>query len=375
MFGIVGGYLIDRFGRRRIVVFSLLLYGVSTVAAALAWSPATLLAARCATLIGVSLEFVAALTWLAELFPEPERRDRVLGYSQIASGIGNFAVTATYYGAVTFAERLPALGGYHDPWRYALAAGIFPCVPLLFIRPWLPESPLWLQERARMASRRPAVTNLFRGPLRRSTIMAVFVSACVYGSAYGVLQQAPRTRAQLARRRASGAESPGELVSTVHLFGSLGEVAGRLVFAVLVVSVVRQRRLLRTFMIPALVVVPCVFMYASVTGITALKAASFAATLLVTAQFSFLGNYLPRLFPTYLRGTGESIAINIGGRVLGTSAAFATPQLAGVFHGSDAALPLALAMTVVAVVTLGSGCLLTAVMPEPANARLPDAPE
>jgi len=29
-------------------------------------------------------------------------------------------------------------------------------------------------------------------------------------------------------------------------------------------------------------------------------------------QFSFWGNYLPRVFPTYLRGTGESFAANVG---------------------------------------------------------------
>ena len=43
------------------------------------------------------------------------------------------------------------------------------------------------------------------------------------------------------------------------------------------------------------------------------------------AQFSFWGNYLPRVYPLHLRGTGESFAANIGGRMIGTSfAALAT---------------------------------------------------
>ena len=45
------------------------------------------------------------------------------------------------------------------------------------------------------------------------------------------------------------------------------------------------------------------------------------------AQFSFWGNYLPRVYPTYLRGTGESFAANVGGRMIGTSAALVTTQL------------------------------------------------
>ncbi len=57
------------------------------------------------------------------------------------------------------------------------------------------------------------------------------------------------------------------------------------------------------------------------------------------AQFSFWGNYLPRVYPLHLRGTGESFAANVGGRILGNLAetapkqrpciAFIAPQTAG----------------------------------------------
>ena len=58
------------------------------------------------------------------------------------------------------------------------------------------------------------------------------------------------------------------------------------------------------------------------------------AGLLTVAQFSFWGNYLPRVYPTHLRGTGESFAANIGGRMIGTSAALLTTQLANVMPGA-----------------------------------------
>ena len=47
------------------------------------------------------------------------------------------------------------------------------------------------------------------------------------------------------------------------------------------------------------------------------------------AQFSFWGNYLPLVYPMHLRGTGESFAANIGGRLLGTSFAAVTAFIAG----------------------------------------------
>ena len=57
---------------------------------------------------------------------------------------------------------------------------------------------------------------------------------------------------------------------------------------------------------------------------------------LTIAQFSFWGNYLPRVYPTYLRGTGESFAANVGGRMIGTSAALVTTQLVALDAWRDA---------------------------------------
>ncbi len=77
VFGLLGGYFADIFGRKRILV-CILLYGLSACAAGFSTSLSQLLFFRCATLIGVSVEFVAATTWLAELFGKPRRRESVL---------------------------------------------------------------------------------------------------------------------------------------------------------------------------------------------------------------------------------------------------------------------------------------------------------
>ena len=60
----------------------------------------------------------------------------------------------------------------------------------------------------------------------------------------------------------------------------------------------------------------------------------FFAGLFTVAQFSFWGNYLPRVYPTHLRGTGEGFAANIGGRMMGTGFAFVTTQLTNVMPGA-----------------------------------------
>src|SRR2546427_8712458 len=82
VFGLLGGYLTDRLGRRRVLTWSILLYAASAFLSGFATSMPMLLVLRTLTFIGVCIEFVAAVAWLAELFPNPEHRERALGYTQ-----------------------------------------------------------------------------------------------------------------------------------------------------------------------------------------------------------------------------------------------------------------------------------------------------
>ena len=129
LFGLLGGYLTDRFGRRQVLVWSILLYAISALAAGFATSLPVLLFLRTTTFVGVCVEFVAAVAWLAELFPDPKRREAVLGYTQAFSSIGGLLVTGAYFLAVHYADALPAIHGAHAPWRYTLISGVIPALP------------------------------------------------------------------------------------------------------------------------------------------------------------------------------------------------------------------------------------------------------
>src|SRR5438105_3630220 len=82
IFGLLGGYLTDRLGRRRVLTWSILVYAVSAFAAGFSTSMPMLLVLRSTTFIGVCVEFVAAVAWLAELFTNPEQREKALGSTQ-----------------------------------------------------------------------------------------------------------------------------------------------------------------------------------------------------------------------------------------------------------------------------------------------------
>ena len=94
------------------------------------------------------------------------------------------------------------------------------------------------------------------------------------------------------------------------------------------VRIVSRRALLWVFQIPGLFVVPVVFFFAADSSLAWAKWGIFAAGLFTVSQFSFWGNYLPHVYPVHLRGTGESFAANIGGRMIGTPFAALTQYLA-----------------------------------------------
>ncbi len=370
IFGLLGGWLTDRLGRRAVLVWSILLYGFSAFAAGFATSPAMLLFFRCTTFIGVSVEFVAAITWLAELFPEPKKRESVLGWTQAFSSVGGLMVTGAYYLAVTYGQSFPEIYGGHEAWRYTLISGLIPAIPLMIIRPFLPESPMWQQKKAAGTLRRPSIRKLFDPRLRRTTVVTTIIVACSYGAAFGALQHVPRIVPGLVTEL--GATAQEQVVSGVQGIQEVGGVAGRIVLALLVVMLVTRRGLLRSFQIAGLVVFPLVFFYAATNDLRMLQIGMFLAGLVTVAQFSFWGNYLPRVYPTALRGTGEAFAANIGGRMLGTFAALVTTTLASYAPGESPFIKLAFAAGAVGTAVYAIGFVASFWLPEPGQQDLPD---
>jgi MFS family permease len=368
LFGLVGGNLADRFGRRRILVWSILLYACATCAGAFATSLPALLVLRCATMIGVCVEAVAAIAWLSELFPIPRQREAVLGYTQACYALGGLAVSGAYFLAVTYGDRLPAILGAHEAWRYTLLSGLIPAIPLIVVRPFLPESPEWREAKTKGKLKRPALAALFRPPLSRTTLLATLMMACVLALQYGALQHTPRIVPGLAAFHDWRPRQIQQAVSVVYLVQELGSVTGRIVFAVLVTHIIGRQRLLRTFIAPALVIFPVLYYFATAGGLALFLGAIFCAQALFNGLHSFWGNYLPRAYPTYLRGTGESFAMNIGGRVVGVTSALLTTELANVVPGAGASARLAYAAGTTAVIALSILAVASYWLPESESA-------
>lgn len=397
LFGLLGGYLTDRLGRRRLLTWSILLYAGSAFAAGFSTSLPMLLVFRVLVFVGVSVEFVAAVAWLTELFPHHRQREAALGFTQTFSSLGGLMVALAngilvawaidqpahlFLGLQLPALPLPAiqlpdflgfLGEVQNPhadWRYTLMSGLIPAIPLILIRHLLPESPAWQQKRLAGRLQRPSVAELFSPQLRRTTLITTLMFTCSFGAAFGAIQQVqqivpglPEVKARVAEalaaklpaarqaeltaqwrsagrseaeikaaltaetRRISG---PVEQASAAHVtkVQEIGGLCGRVALAILVLVIVSRQRLLRLFLVPGLILMPLIFGWAGVTSLDYLEYGIFLAGFLTVAQFSFWGNYLPRVYPLHLRGTGESFAANVGGRMIGTCFAALTQWIA-----------------------------------------------
>jgi MFS family permease len=371
VFGLLGGYLTDRFGRRTVLTWSILLYAFSALAAGFSTSLPMLLFFRTTTFIGVCVEFVAAVAWLAELFPDPKRREAVLGYTQAFSSIGGLMVTGAYGLAVHFGPMLPLIAGGHEAWRYTLISGVIPAIPLMGIRPFLPESPKWREKKQAGTLKRPSLAEIFQPALLRTTLVTALMFACSYGAAFGAIQHLPRIVPGLPEVQGLARAAVETAVFQVQTYQELGGLLGRFVLAFLAVRIVSRRALIRIFQFPGLFLVPLVFLYSTESSLEVLKWGVFFAGFLTVAQFSFWGNYIPRVYPTHLRGTGESFAANIGGRMIGTSAALVTAQLSNVMPGATPPTKLAYAAAAVGLLVYASGFLLSFFLPEPPE-KLPE---
>ena len=387
IFGLGGGWLIDRLGRKFVMALGIFIYSISPVAGAFAHTLNQFIFWRCVTFVGVCIEFVAAITWIAEIFRDKVQRERWLGITQAFASLGGVTVSVISLWINEHAKDLPNLGlpialGSSSPseWRFLMLTGLLPAIPIALMLPFVPESQIWREKKQAGTLQRPSFLALFSPELRRVTLVTAGLSACAYGLAFGALQLTPGRIApglpDLAQQRKAlmplqteakalnekfDATAPGtperqaalaplkvnagkqkplmkdvkDVGSKAQTFQETGGLVGRIVLALLIIVGLGRRTILRLLQIPGLVVFPLTYFVLYHQNAAVFSWGMALAGFVTTSQFSFLGEYMPKMFPLHLRGTGGSFATNVGGRMIGTSAAFLTANVvAPMFKGS-----------------------------------------
>ena len=165
--GLLGGALADRYGRKPLLMITILVYSVGTLLSGMATGLWTLLAARAITGMGVGGEWAVAHALVGETVP-PHVRGRYGSYLQSGSAFARFFATM--------------VGNFLAPWvgwRAAFMLSALPALVVVFIRRQMPESDMWLKHQREMVRQRGylSVLSEMLGPaLRRTTALAMTVT-------------------------------------------------------------------------------------------------------------------------------------------------------------------------------------------------------
>jgi MFS family permease len=136
--GVASGFLADHFGRRRILMVSILWYAAFTGLTALAPTYWWLLLLRFITGAGLGAEWGAGTSLIGELW-SPRTRGRAAAVLQSGFGVGALLAALVWY----FLEPLG-----DNAWRYLFLVGALPAVVVLYVRRSVDDSAMWKKSQA-----------------------------------------------------------------------------------------------------------------------------------------------------------------------------------------------------------------------------------
>jgi MFS family permease len=140
---------------------------------------------------------------------------------------------------------------------------------------------------------------------------------------------------------------------------------GRILLAVGLMVIASKRLLLWLFQVPTLALIAIVWFWVYPHAPEYFALGAFLAGAGIVGQFSYFGEYLPKMFPVHLRGTGGAFATNVGGRMIGTAAAFLTTSMAPLLGlGTNNFNRVAYAAGVTGLVVFGIGFITSFFLPQ-----------
>jgi sugar porter (SP) family MFS transporter len=135
----LAGYATDRFGRKRLLLVSALLFALSAVGAAVPRDLTEFVVARLVGGVAIGLASLLAPLYIAEIAPAAIR-GRLVSLNQLAIVTG---ILLAY-----FVNWVLALGG-PESWRSMFLSAALPSLAFLVGLFFVPESPRWLAEQGR----------------------------------------------------------------------------------------------------------------------------------------------------------------------------------------------------------------------------------
>ena len=343
--GLVFGWLGDRIGRVRAMTLSILAYSLFTGLAYFAQQPWHLGAFRFIAALGMGGEWSLGVALVMECWPE-RRRPLMAGIIGAAANVRYGLIAVIRIGfSIT-----------RDSWRWVMLVGAAPAGLTLLITLFVPESEKWKESVKKEGPSRP-LREIFSPPLLESTLLAIAFASIALIVTWGIVQWIPLWADQMTH-----GQQP-KVKAYIQLVSSIGAIAGCLI-APLFGG--RHGRRPVYFGLCLLSLVSCSVLFRSFSEYSGGFLALVGVVGFFTAAFyGWLPLYLPELFPTRVRATGQGVAFN-SGRILAALGAWQMGSLMAFFDKSYAKA----GATIVLVYLVGMALIWLA--PETKDKPLPD---
>lgn len=303
--GLVFGWLGDRVGRVRAMTLSILTYSLFTAVCYFATEPWHLGVFRFIAALGMGGEWSLGVALVMECWPE-KHRPLLAGAIGAAANVGFLLISLV-------ASAIPVT---HGSWRWVMVAGAAPALLTFLIRLFVPESEKW-KDSVSTASAKP-IKEIFSPALLKTTLLAIaFASVALIGT-WGSVQWLPLWADQMTAGKVPEAKAmTGIVIAVGAIVGCLlGSLAG---------GAIGRRPVY--FLLCLLSLLSCGYLFSKVDtyGIEFLLMSGFVGA--VTAAFyGWMPLYMPELFPTRVRATGQGLSYNFG-RILAAFGAIYMGQL------------------------------------------------
>jgi MFS family permease len=317
--GLVFGWLGDRVGRVKAMTWSILIYSGFTGLCYFAAEPWQLAGLRCIAALGMGGEWSLGVALVMECWPE-NRRPLLAGAIGAAANVGYviIALIALYHPITD------------ESWRWVMLVGAAPAALTFLIRLFIPESEKW--EASRKTATVSPLREILSPALRKRTLLAISFASIALLVTWGIVQWIPLWADEMLRKTG---QKDDFLKAKIQLASAIGAIVGSLLAPI--VGGIFGRRITYFFLcVTSLGACQWLFhgvhqfdgIFLIVTGIVGCFTASF---------YGWLPLYLPEIFPTRARATGQGLAFNFG-RII---AAIGVLQMANLMRFFDGSYPKA----------------------------------
>jgi putative MFS transporter len=287
--GVTSGLLADRYGRRPILMWTIIIYTVGTLARAFTFNEVWLLLWTAFAALGIGGEYAVGQTLVSEVMPANRR------------GWWSGILYAGNYGGIVAASLV---GGYLAPiigWRWTFAVSALPILFALYVRASAPESDVWEMKKKNVKTNWRAFT---RRSFLKPFFLCLVAAMLQFFAYYGITAFLPT---YLVKQGFSLGKAAWWLFFTNAFSGLVGSLVGsytsdrwgrRVTLSYLAATAATGGLVLfltwRYLLTSSWILVPFFFLYFGSNGATV------------------FGVLFSEMFPTEVRTTGVASALQIG---------------------------------------------------------------